>query len=40
MIALDVGLAVQHLVHPEEAPLELYLPLFDLLFGELVETKR
>jgi AcrR family transcriptional regulator len=37
MIALDVGLAIQHLVDPEEAPLDLYLPLFDLLFGEMVE---
>jgi AcrR family transcriptional regulator len=38
MIALDVGLAVQHLVDPEEAPLDLYVPLFDLLFGRLVES--
>ena len=38
MIALDVGLAVQHLVDPDEAPLDLYVPLFDLLFGWLVET--
>jgi AcrR family transcriptional regulator len=38
MIALDVGLAVQHLVDPDEAPLEDYVPLFDLLFGEMVET--
>jgi AcrR family transcriptional regulator len=38
MIALDVGLAVQHLVDPDEAPLDSYLPLFDLLFGELVDT--
>jgi hypothetical protein len=38
MIALDVGLAVQHLVDPGEAPLEYYVPLFDLLFGSLVET--
>jgi AcrR family transcriptional regulator len=38
MIALDVGLAVQHLVDPDEAPLDLYVPLFDLLFGSLVET--
>jgi AcrR family transcriptional regulator len=38
MIALDVGLAVQHLVDPDEAPLEDYVPLFDLLFGQLVET--
>jgi AcrR family transcriptional regulator len=37
MIALDVGLAVQHLVDPEEAPLEDYVPLFDLLFGRLVD---
>jgi AcrR family transcriptional regulator len=37
MIALDVGLAVQHLVDPEEAPLDLYLPLFDLLFGRMVD---
>jgi AcrR family transcriptional regulator len=39
MIALDVGLAVQHLVDPDEAPLGLYVPLFDLLFGSLVETE-
>jgi AcrR family transcriptional regulator len=38
MVALDVGLAVQHLVDPEEVPLDLYVPLFDLLFGELVRT--
>jgi AcrR family transcriptional regulator len=38
MIALDVGLAIQHLVDPDEAPLDLYVPLFDLLFGSLVET--
>lgn len=37
MIALDVGLAVQHLVDPEEAPLDDYVPLFDLLFGRLVD---
>jgi AcrR family transcriptional regulator len=40
MIALDVGLAVQHLVDPEEAPLEAYIPLFDLLFGSLVDTEE
>jgi AcrR family transcriptional regulator len=39
MIALDVGLAVQHLVDPDEVPLDLYIPLFDLLFGELIETE-
>jgi AcrR family transcriptional regulator len=39
MIALDVGLAVQHLVDPDEVPLDLYIPLFDLLFGGLIETE-
>jgi AcrR family transcriptional regulator len=38
MIALDVGLAVQHLVDPDAVSLELYVPLYDLLFGELVEA--
>jgi AcrR family transcriptional regulator len=38
MIALDVGLAVQHLVDPEAVPLDFYLPLFDLLIGEMVDT--
>jgi AcrR family transcriptional regulator len=37
MIALDVGLAVQHLVDPEGAPLDIYVPLFDRLFGEMLE---
>ena len=37
MIALDVGLAVQHLVDPDEVPLDFYVPLFDLLFGRLVD---
>jgi AcrR family transcriptional regulator len=40
MIALDVGLAVQHLVDPEEVPLDAYVPLYDLLFGSLVDTKE
>jgi AcrR family transcriptional regulator len=38
MIALDVGLAVQHLVDPDEVPLDVYVPLFDLLFGRLVDS--
>jgi hypothetical protein len=38
MIALDVGLAAQHLVDPEEDPLDLYVPHFDLLFGSLIDT--
>jgi hypothetical protein len=33
-----LGLAVQHLVDPDEAPVEDYVPLFDLLIGRLVET--
>jgi AcrR family transcriptional regulator len=37
MIALDVGLVVQHLVDPDEVALEFYVPLFDLLFGRLVD---
>ncbi|HEX2359374.1 MAG TPA: TetR/AcrR family transcriptional regulator [Solirubrobacterales bacterium] len=37
MIALDIGLAVQHLVDPDAVPLDLYVPLYDLLFGPLVE---
>jgi AcrR family transcriptional regulator len=40
MIALDVGLAVQHLVDPEEVSLEAYVPLFDLLFGSLVDAQE
>jgi len=37
VIALDIGLFLQHLVDPEEAPLSLYMPLYDLLIGRLVE---
>jgi AcrR family transcriptional regulator len=36
LTALDIGLAVQNLVDPEEVPLELYPRLYDLLFGPLV----
>jgi AcrR family transcriptional regulator len=39
MIALDIGLAVQHLVDPDGAPLDFYVPLYELLFGELVESE-
>jgi AcrR family transcriptional regulator len=35
--ALDIGLAVQHLVDPEEVPLDLYPELFVLLFGRYAE---
>jgi AcrR family transcriptional regulator len=37
MIALDVGLVVQHMVDPDAVSLEVYVPLFDLLFGRLVD---
>jgi AcrR family transcriptional regulator len=37
MIALDVGLFVQHMVDPDAVPLDLYVPLYDLLFGKLME---
>jgi AcrR family transcriptional regulator len=36
MTALDIGLAIQNLVDPEEAPLDLYPKLYDLLFGPLL----
>ena len=39
MTALDIGLAIQNLVDPEEVPLDLYVPLYDLLFGRLVATE-
>jgi AcrR family transcriptional regulator len=38
MIALDVGLFVQHMVDPDAVSLDVYVPLFDLLFGRLVEA--
>jgi AcrR family transcriptional regulator len=33
MIALDIGLAIQHFADPEAVPLELYPELYELLFG-------
>jgi AcrR family transcriptional regulator len=33
MIALDIGLALQHFVDPEAVPLDLYPELYELLFG-------
>ena len=33
MIAMDIGLALQHFVDPEAVPLELYPTLYDLAFG-------
>ena len=37
LTALDIGLAVQHLVDPEAVPLSLYPRLYELLFLPLVE---
>lgn len=35
LIALDIGLAMQHYVDPEDVPLSLYPELFELLFAPL-----
>ena len=40
LTALDIGLAVQNLVDPDEVPLDLYPKLYDLLFGPLVDEDR
>jgi AcrR family transcriptional regulator len=40
MIALDIGLAVQHVIDPDEVSLDVYVPLFDLLFGRLVDPGK
>jgi AcrR family transcriptional regulator len=40
MIALDVGLFVQHIVDPDAVPLDLYVPLYDLLIGRLTESSN
>ena len=37
LIALDIGLAIQHFVDPDEVPLELYPELYVLLFSPLVQ---
>ena len=37
LTALDIGLAVQNLVDPEEVPLELYPELYELLFVPLLD---
>jgi AcrR family transcriptional regulator len=37
MIALDIGLVVQNLVDSDAVPLDLYVPLFDQLFGSMVD---
>jgi hypothetical protein len=35
MIAMDIGLALQHFVDPDGAPLDLYPELYELLFSPL-----
>jgi AcrR family transcriptional regulator len=35
LIALDIGLAIQHFIDPEDAPLDVYPELYVLLFGPL-----
>jgi len=35
MIALDIGLAIQHFVDPDDVPLDVYPDLYVLLFGHL-----
>ena len=35
MIALDIGLALQHVADPEQVPLDVYPELYELLFGPL-----
>lgn len=40
MIALDIGLALQHFVDPKGAPLDLYPGLYDLLFGPLQPPRK
>ena len=37
-IALDIGLAVQHLVDPDEVSLDLYPTIYELLFGPLLPS--
>jgi AcrR family transcriptional regulator len=38
LIALDIGLAIQHFVDPDDVPLDLYPELYVLLFGPLART--
>lgn len=40
MIALDIGLAIQHFVDPEDAPLDLYPELYVLLFAPLSQQPK
>jgi AcrR family transcriptional regulator len=40
MIAMDIGLAIQHFVDPNAAPLELYPELYELVFGALAAGRN
>jgi AcrR family transcriptional regulator len=40
MIALDIGLAIQHFVDPDDAGLDLYPELYVLLFGPLAQAPQ
>jgi AcrR family transcriptional regulator len=40
LIAVDIGLAIQHFVDPEDAPLDLYPELYVLLFGPLAQQPQ
>ncbi|MCW3040838.1 MAG: hypothetical protein JWM31_2743 [Solirubrobacterales bacterium] len=40
MIALDVGLALQHFVDPDGAPLARYPRLYETLFGPLAPQSK
>lgn len=40
MIALDIGLALQHFVDPDAVPLDLYPDLYELLFARLQPRTR
>ncbi len=40
LIALDIGLALQHLVDPDDVPLSLYPELYELLFAPLQAGKK
>lgn len=38
--ALDIGLAVQHLVDPDDVPLDLYPKLYELVFGDIADPEQ
>jgi AcrR family transcriptional regulator len=40
LIGLDIGLAIQHFVDPEDAPLDLYPELYVLLFSPLAQVPQ